>query len=193
MTKTSIYAAPTEEPIDLDEVKLALHIDSDADNLRILRLLRAARFHIENEYRLAIMAQTVDCWYDAFPELDSFIILPKSPASTVAVTLFSKTSVESTWAAANYQLDTNAWPSRLVLAPEATWPTDELRSANGIRARLTCGWANKDAVPEDVRQALLLLITHWYEQPKIVEVGHLVNIVPYGLESLMRNYRPWLP
>ena len=44
-------------------------------------------------------------------------------------------------------------------------------------------------MPAPLRQAIKLLIAHWYENRGVFEVGHDVSEVPHTVSALIASYR----
>ena len=69
------------------------------------------------------------------------------------------------------------------------WPS-AAPHANGIEIAFTAGYGDAAAdVPEPIRQALLLLIAHWYEHRSPLEVGPLAQPAPDMVAELLAPYR----
>ena len=71
-------------------------------------------------------------------------------------------------------------------------PTPEPgRRLNGIEIAVTCGFGAQHAdVPAPIRQALLLLVAHWYEHRDPGEIGTSEAHVPQAVTALLH---PWMP
>jgi uncharacterized phiE125 gp8 family phage protein len=64
------------------------------------------------------------------------------------------------------------------------------RSTNGIEIAFTAGFGlSADDVPMPIRQAVLLLVAHWYEAREPVRFGEDASTVPLTAASLMQPYR----
>jgi uncharacterized phiE125 gp8 family phage protein len=69
---------------------------------------------------------------------------------------------------------------------------------NAVRIRFVSGYAPegsppdyREGVPQAIKQAILLLVGHWYENREDVVVGTVVNKLPTAAEALLFNYRIW--
>lgn len=49
-----------------------------------------------------------------------------------------------------------------------------------------------DTAPADVRQAVLMLAAHWYENREAILVGIGAEAVPLGYSDLLLAYRRWV-
>lgn len=199
-----LFTAPSVEPVDLDTAKLHVRQDSTADDALITALIVAARQHVEQDCNLALITQVWDLYLDYFPgnnpawdpynwdprALD--IEIPLSPIQTVdSVTSYNDAGAPTVFASSNYFADTVSAPPRIALsAASSGWPTD-LRPINGAVIRFTAGYgAAAAAVPAPLKQAMLLLIAHWYEnREQVITSGAQALSVPFGYAELIANYR----
>ena len=186
-----LITAPATEPVSTSEAKSHLRVDTTADDTLIGTLITAARQHVENHLRRALITQTWELVMDAFPAGD-VIRLPRPPL--VSVTSIKYTDVagsESTFSSAAYVVDTDSTKGRVVLKSGESWPSDTLAAANGVRVRYVAGYGAASAVPHPIRQAVLLLIGTLYENRESVLVAQGVTVaqLPFGVEALLMPYR----
>ena len=186
-----LITAPATEPVTSSEAKSHLRVDTTADDTLIGTLITAARQHVENHLRRALITQTWELVMDAFPAGD-VIRLPRPPL--VSVTSIKYTDVagsESTFSSAAYVVDTDSTKGRVVLKSGESWPSDTLAAANGVRVRYVAGYGSAAAVPNPIRQAVLLLIGTLYENRESVLVAQGVTVaqLPFGVEALLMPYR----
>jgi uncharacterized phiE125 gp8 family phage protein len=186
-----LITAPATEPVTASEAKSHLRVDTTADDTLIGTLITAARQHVENHLRRALITQTWELVMDAFPAGD-VIRLPRPPL--VSVTSIKYTDVagsESTFSSAAYVVDTDSTKGRVVLKSGESWPSDTLAAANGVRVRYVAGYGSAAAVPNPIRQAVLLLIGTLYENRESVLVAQGVTVaqLPFGVEALLMPYR----
>lgn len=190
MKQLKVVTAPTSEPVTLTEAKLHLRQDETADDALITALIVAAREEIERQTWLALMSQTLELVLPAWPCEDR-IELPRPPlASVTSVKYKDRDGNETTWSSANYIAGTDSVPGVLALAWNTSWPSGDLYPVEPIRIRYVAGYASAAAVPQQLKQAMLLLIAHWYESREAS--GDTVSEkagIPFGVEALVRSYR----
>ena len=185
-----LITAPAAEPVSTSEAKSHLRVDTTADDTYIGTLITVARQNVESHLRRALISQTWEVVLDAFPA--GVIRLPKPPlASVTSIKYTDDEGNESTYSSANYVVDTDTEPGRVVLKSGESWPSDTLAAANGVRVRYVAGWANAAAVPAAIRQAVLLVCGSLYENREDVIVAQGVSIgrLPFGVEALLAPYR----
>ena len=179
-----VTAPPEEEPISLEDVKLYLRTlpDDDSEDEAVIKpLITAAREYCENITGRALAKQTVA----AYPEARVGVaVLPRPPILAVeSVTVFKDDGARET-------LESSHW--LLHLAGDAIFlrklPGD-LRSVDPIEVVYTAGY---EELPMLLRQAMLLLIGHWYENRETVVVGAIASInVQRTMDAILNQYRDW--
>ncbi len=104
--------------------------------------------------------------------------------SLAGVKLYAADELVAIVPADTYLLDGAATPARLVRHGSLAWPKPG-RTANGIEIAFVAGYGNAAAyVPAPIRQAILLLVAHWYEHREPVAIGAGKRLRPVdGLRS----------
>ena len=100
---------------------------------------------------------------------------------------------ESTFAAANYLVDTDSVPGRVVLAYGETWPTDTLSPRNPIEVEFVTGYGDTYAsVPSAIQHAIKVLVNDLYENrsEKYIGPGN-VSVEIDIVKALIQPYRVW--
>lgn len=181
-------SGPGAEPLSLDEVKAYLRIDGAAEDALLQSLLLTSRLHIEAALGLALMTQSWKFVIDAWPD-KHVVELPISPVQHVSdVRVIGQDGLAQSVASSDYDIDVSCRPARLY-TKRGGWPKPGRQSA-GIEIDFTAGFgATADAVPEPIRQALLLLVAHWYEHRDPIEIGTPSTAVPAAVSRLLNPYR----
>jgi len=92
--------------------------------------------------------------------------------------------------AGDYFVDTKSEPGRVVLNYGESWPSTVLRPANGVVVRYICGYgADSSYVPEQIRQAMLLAIGHWYENREDTVIAMSLQKLPRAVDALLHMRR----
>lgn len=184
-----LVSAPATEPVSLTEAKLHLRVDSTADDSLITALITAAREYVEAFTGRALITQTWDYILDAWPSGDE-IVIPLPPLQSVtSVTYRDSDGNTSTVSSSTYTVDTDSEPGRVVLLTGYTWPSTTLYAVGGVRVRFVAGYGdNASDVPQALRQAMLLLVGHWYENREDATTAN-VRPIPLGAQMLMWPYR----
>lgn len=182
-----VYTEPTAEPVSLDEAKAHLRVDITADDTLIGAMLTAARQYVEMTARRALVTQTLDLYLAAFPSGDT-ITLPRPPlVSITSLTYVVEAGTTSTLATTVYGAETNTEPGFVYLKPSQTWPSDSLYEGLPVCVRYVAGYGDPPSVPEYYKQAIKLLIGHWYENREgyVIGQGFTPTTVPMAINSLI--------
>lgn len=176
---------PTTEPVTLAEAKLNMRVDTTADDTLITSLIVAARQWCEQFANRAYMTQTITAKMDRFP---LFIKMPRSPLLTVESINYIDTAGDSQLLSTDvYDVDTISEPGEITLKFGQSWPTTQ-RIHHAVTIVYTAGY-NATAetvtdVPQTVKQAIFLLVAHWYDNRSETCPDQLHDI-PHGVESLL--------
>ena len=183
-----LTAAPAAEPVSLAEAKAHLRIDANDEDALIGSLIAAARMFIERTLGLALITQTWSYFLDFWPR-SSCVTLPLSPVQAVgAVTLHRGAGGSTAFDAGDYAVDVLSQQARLVSKGAA--PPVVTHALNAFEIAFTAGYGNEASdVPAPIRQALLLLVAHWFERREPVVLGVGASEVPTTIAGLLLPYR----
>ena len=182
-----VIAAPSVEPITLAEAKIHIRVESDVtgDDDLISALIIAAREHCEAYTIRSLITQTLELALDEFP---CEIELSRHPVQSItSIKYLDSDSVEQTLSSANYTLDDYSFRHWALLAYGESWPST-YASANAVKVRYVAGYGLAGDVPAQIKQAMLLLIGHLYENR---EASAAINIseIPLSINMLLSPYR----
>jgi len=180
-----LITGPTVEPVTLEEAKTHLRVDiTDDDNL-ITALIKTAREYCENFQNKAYYTQTWELVLDKFPA-ENYIKIPKPPLQSVTSVIYKDNEgTETTLDASKYIADTDSEPGRIVLAYGESWPSFTPYPVGAVRIRFTTGHDDISKVPQMVKQAMLLLIGHWYENREASVTGAISREVEFAVHALL--------
>lgn len=176
------------EPISVAEAKAHLRLDGTADDVLISSLILTSRLHIEAALGLALITQGWRLVLDRWPKRATIPLPLRLVQSIQSVSVLAADGTPDVLSATDYFLDHADQPPRLVpLAGH--WP-DPGRVAAGIEIAFTAGFGDTaQDVPEPIRHALLLLVTHWYEHRDPIEIGAPETAIPRAVSELLMPYR----
>jgi len=183
-----LTAAPSSEPVTLDEAKAHLRVDGSDEDMLIASLITAARVHVEAALSRALLTQGWTLLLDAWPGRE--VRFPIAPLQSVdEVRVLDAAGTPTVIAPGDYFVDTAGSPPRLVRESGVTWPQPG-QVANGIEIDFTAGEGPTGAdIPQPLRQAVLQLAAHWFETREPVFASQSVITVPLGVGALMAPYR----
>jgi len=184
-----LAAGPDTEPVTTAEAKNYCRVDTGIteDDTLIGVLVTAARQLVELYTGRSLVTQTWELALDNFPA-GSSVELPRGPVQSVtSIKTYDDEDNESTFASGNYLVDTSL--GRVSLNHDAVWPTD-LRSTASVLITYVAGYGDAASdVPAALRQAILMLVGHWYENREAVVTGTIAAEVPFTVAALLGHYK----
>jgi uncharacterized phiE125 gp8 family phage protein len=178
---------PLLEPLTLAEAKLWLRIDHAEEDTLIQAFVAGCRQRIEGRIGRALVSQGWRMLLDAWPAASSGLEVPLAPPpvlSVTAVKVIDAQGIVQTVPPASYRLEWRREPPLLIFTGPVPQPG---RSRAGIEIDLVCGSGPAPAdVPEPIRQALRLLLSHAYEHRSLTEP---VRKEPPEINALLAPYR----
>ncbi len=178
--------APIVEPITLDDAKLFLRVTLPDEDALITRLITAARVFCEQRTYRPIAPHVCEVFYDRTLNPFGWLTLPVAPVTEVtSITTTDITGVATVVDPATYLVDLASDPPRIGLPTAGFWPFP-LRAFQAIAVRLVLGYA---VPPEDLLQAMRLLIGHYYENRLASQAGVRNDaVLPLGVNEILSPY-----
>jgi uncharacterized phiE125 gp8 family phage protein len=182
-----LTSGPSVEPVTLAEAKAHCRIDHDAEDMLVSSLILAARLHIEHNLDLALVSQGWSLYLDAWPG-GVHVELPLAPLIGVqSIRTHDADGDAFIVDPGDYSIDAASRCPRIALSSGASRPVPG-RALNGIEIAFTAGFgAAADDVPMPIRQALKMLVAHWYEAREPAEQH--AESVPGTVAGLIAPYR----
>lgn len=185
MYELRLVTPPTGEPLDLREAKRALRRFDDDEDDEIRDLVKAARAYVEG-YGVQLLTATYDLW---LPYFRTTIDIPKPPLQSISsVSYYDLNGVLQTVGPTVWQAhaSSGSFPrrGRVTLADNQVWPVTAGR-LDAVRIRFVAGYGDRTAVPADLKQAMRLLIGHWYRHGSAVVSGTIAAELPLGVRSIL--------
>lgn len=179
-----LVQGPALEPVTREEAKLHARVDGTAEDATIDDLIVAARAEVENRTGRALVTQKWRIVKDGVPRSGVMKLSPAPIRSVDRVTLYGADGAPSIVDADSYDVDKYSSPGRLALCGCAPG-----RAMNGIEVDVTCGYGAPADVPAPLRQAVLMLVAHWFEQREAAALGAMSKAVDAGVAALTAPYR----
>ncbi len=187
MTSNAVLTvAPLLEPVSLADAKAQVRFGSTAEDSLILAYISAARGLVEEMTNRALLTQT---WrLDASGFSTRFWLPRAAPVQSVThVKYYDTTGTLQTLSSSVYRLQTASEPAFLELVDGQTVPTTAVRS-DAVQITYVVGYSSAAEVPAALRQACLLLVSHYFANREPVVVGSIATALPLGVEALCG---PW--
>lgn len=193
--RTTLKTAPTTRPITLSSLKDQLYIVADDSyDTHLYTLIDGATLWVEQYLCRKLITQTWYVYYDQWPHGD-FIEIPFGNLQSVtAVKYTDSDETETTMSSADYLVDTDSIPGRVVLAYGESWPSVTLSPRNPIEIEFVTGYgADQSSVPADIKHGIKMLCSQHYEHREPQEITNMINIhsLDFGTKTLLYPHRVW--
>lgn len=182
-----LETAPASEPITTAEAREHLKVSGTGQDAEILRFVKAARGTVERYLNRALITQEWKVYYNFFC---NEMLLPFPPIQTVdLVQYFDLDGNEQTLSASSYWV-TKGDPSKLVRRHDVTYPDTQYGRPDAVTVTITTGYGdNPTDVPEEIRNAIKLVLTDLYEQRGTIVLERFANKIPSYLTDLCHSYK----
>lgn len=179
----------TTEPISLTEAKEHLRIiDDDADDAYIEKIITAARHTVEKATRRSLW--TGQTWQAGYAvrnwTCQRRLFLPKPPLINVsAVKYYDADNILQTLGAENYLVENNGSSrAELFFKMTVSLPSLSCDYAQTVIVTFTAGYAEASTLPGGLRQAMLYMIQHFYDNRSPIGINVNLNLMPLSLQYL---------
>lgn len=185
-----ISVLPTVEPVSLEQARLHARVDEHDDDSWITSRITSAREYVELVTRRQLITATRKLILDSFPSSGKVIRVPFPPLQSVSsITYYDTDGVLQTWASAEYRVDSDSEPGRISEAYNYSYPsTRDMTGAVTITYKAGYGDAASD-VPGELRDAIQILVAHWYEMREPVGPASMLGKVPMSVDALLWHHR----
>ena len=177
-------SAPASTPVTLAEAKAHLRIEHSLEDPLITSLLEAATEWSEDYQQKAYITQTWTLTLDRFPAGEIAVFRP--PLQSVTTIKYDDVdNVNQTLAASTYVVDTSSdQGGRIALAFNQSWP-DTYNEIGSVVVTFVAGYGAPEDVSQQIKAAIKLLLSHWYEHRESVSEGPSMTEVPMAVTSLL--------
>ncbi len=182
-----LLSGPAVEPLTLDEAKAYLRVEHDDDDPVIAALIAGSRIHVETQTRRALITQTWRLIRDNWPVDGQLRILPAPLQQILAARVYDASGATLSIDTQAFVADKAAAPAVVAFAPWSLPMPD--RVVGGIEIDVRVGYGDTAAtVPQPLRQAIRLLVVHWYENRGLT-AARAVGVLPATVSALIAPYR----
>lgn len=172
------------EPILIQDLKIYLKIDEEEtveDDL-LSMMITSAREYCEVYTGRSLASKAIEYGIDSF---STQIRLPYGPVASVQSIKYKDSSGTETVMTENTDYLVDVDGGRVVLPNGKTWPCFSPYPYDPIKIAYTVG----AFTPEGCKQAMLLLIGHWYANRESVVVGSISKEIEFTTKALLDQYR----
>lgn len=156
-----LITAPTTYPVELATAKLHCRVDASDEDTLLTALITAATEMAEQKTGRALMTQTWSMALGAFPE---YVELTRVPVQSItSVKYYDTAGVQQTLSNTLYSLAQDDFGfARIYSVPGSVWP-DTYERNDAVEVVYVAGYANAAAVPESIKQWILLMISTMFD------------------------------
>jgi uncharacterized phiE125 gp8 family phage protein len=194
-------------PVSLALAKQHLRVDDDNDDDELIEhLIHVATEYVEVRAGIALMPSSWKLWLDRFPAMDRVeywpwasqvlgaILLPRPPVRAVTSIAWHDSSLAShVVAPTDYVVDLVHSVPRVVPGFGKSWPSSTpLVPVDGVEVAFDAGYSSYTTVPYVAKQAILLLVGHWYinREEVIVDLRVVAHQIPVAAADLIELINP---
>jgi len=162
MGRWEVKTQPTAEPVTLTEAKAQLNVPdniSDWDGL-IEGKIKAARIYVEEYIGQWLVTQTITAYFDEFP--CDWLELPRGPLTSITHIKYTDDGTQKVWDANEYITDKVSKMPRISPKAGQSWPTND-DTINSIEVEFVAGYGGASDVPQNFKEAILVLAAHYFE------------------------------
>ena len=188
---SKVSVEPTVEPVTSTEAKLHLRVDHSNDDTLITILIKAAREIVEKHTNRSLINQTRIIKLDNFPWGDTLRLTdgPVSSLSSIKYDAADDENSDTTLSSSLYWTDLDSDIPRVVV--KDSWPST-YDKPNAVRITYIAGYGTSGSnVPQPLKQAMLLILGHLYEnRQQVIVSGSPTGAleIPFGASVLMSPY-----
>lgn len=199
MHRPVLITAPELLPVSLAETKLHLRVDYSDDDTLIKALIRAATEHLDGWTGVLGRCLVEQEWRQDFDAIASCLPLPLGPVISITSVTVGDMPVDD----GSYMVRTDAGgrarvefsnvsaPGAASVTYKAGYPTiPEVPAVPGAGTEDpgTPAIPARSTVPEPLKVAILLLVSHWY-QSREAATSASINELPFAVNALIAPYR----
>jgi uncharacterized phiE125 gp8 family phage protein len=189
MYRPTLSTAATSTPVTYEEVVNHLRVDADDEEELVRGLIDAATAYFDGYYGVIGRALVTQTWVQKYDGWDAKMYLPVYPVASVTSVVYANTSGGSTTVTStDYALYTDDCGDYVEFDQAYSYPTVSTESGPKVTITYVAGTA-VSAVPAAIKQAMLLLIGHWFAQRETVNVGNISGELAFTTNALIAPYR----
>lgn len=183
-----LITAASAFPATPEEMRSQVRMTATDEDAVLLGYVQAATAAIELRLGRKLITQTFDVYYTG---LSDPMILPFAPLGSAGVTsvkYLDASQVLQTLATSVWEAGEKHRLPTVRLKYNQTYPAT-LGHADDVVIRAPFGYGTSgSSVPQPIRQAIMLFAAHLNENREPVNIGNIVNVIPYTIEDLIAQY-----
>ena len=180
-----LITAPAVEPLTIADMRAHLRLASEAEDALLADYIKAAREHVERLTGRALITQGWRLYLDSWPE-GRVVRLPVGPLQNIdSITVYDASGTPHALSPDKWSLGRELAPARVKISLDIGVSSSAMM---GAEIEFSAGYgATANAVPEAFKQAIRLLVAHWFEHRE--EGGVVLDSIPHGVDRLVSPYK----
>lgn len=180
--------APTVTPISLADVKDQLRITASDEDDYLTALIASAVSFVDARGVLG-RAMISQKWGQSLQYPSGRVYLLMTPVNEVtAIKYYDADNVQQTATLSDYRLIANGSWAYVEPVSGASWPA-AFNRPDAVTIEFMAGIGETaDDIPADLRHAMLLLVSHWYQNRETTSDTDLREM-PFGFDALLNVHR----
>lgn len=181
--------APAVPLLTLDDAKAHLRVDHADEDALISGLIDAAAAHLDGYNGILGRALITQTWAAEFPTFVNRMDIPLGPVQSATIQYYDSLNAQQTLATSVYAVLSDGLGPYVTLKYNQQWPQTYTRD-DAVKITFVAGYgATAPDVPAAIRSAMLLLISHWYDNRSALSVGESVSEMPFSVTALLAPFR----
>lgn len=181
----SLVTPAAADPVSVDEARDHCRLTTDDEDEQLAAWIKAATELGQKRTNKQFITATWKLTLDAFPAWE--ICLRRSPVQSVTSIVYVDDAGSSqTLSASLYRLVSTVDPPIIEPAYNQSWPATR-QQAGAVEVTFVAGFGAASAVPARVKQAILLMVGHWYQNREAIIVGTISSETPFAADMLFES------
>jgi uncharacterized phiE125 gp8 family phage protein len=191
--KLSRVGVAATYPVTIAECKSNLRVQHAADDTLIDSLIAAATDYVSAPNGAINKSLVTESWALTMPSVSGDIDLPITPVQSITTIQYWDTdNVTQTLTVSDFTLTSDEDHATLSPKTGTTWPSTYVRD-DAVTITFSTGFGDDGSdVPASIRHAIILIVSHWYENRLAVSDANS-KIIPMSAESIIAmNRKGWV-
>lgn len=192
MYRPVLVTAPTTTPVTLTEVKAQLDISYTEKDTYLNGLIAAAVSHLDGWSGILGLCLESQTWRQDFDVFARCLRLPLFPVIEIdEITYLDAAGDEQIVSESDYSLLEDAIGAYVRFKDSFAFPS-VYAEGPAVSITYSAGHAQAESVSTvdaAIKQAILLLIRHWFDNPGAVVVGVSAQKLPFAVDALLAPKR----
>lgn len=185
----TVSTPPAEAPVSLTEAKAHLRVEWTDEDTIIQAYLDAAIAVLDGPTGWLGRAMCAQSWQHVCGGTHfGKVWLTAQPNALSSIYYLDPTTEAETLAPiADFRIHSDGYQFAVVPKTGKTWPATANRS-DALKLTFTTGYGGASSVPKPIKQAILLLVGHWFKEREAATVVAMREL-PFGVQALLNTYK----